>query len=170
MEGDLSANSLYVLEQLHMCDALETMKGDISIRVNKGLRKISGFDQLKKIEGDLDISHNTHLDSLYGFDELHTIKGRLALSKNVHLTEINNFNALKTLHSLSLFGNDKLMTAPSLQSIDPNTVTKVRIKNNLAFSPCAFSFLCQISNKEGMTIEDNLATCTDLEAVENSCN
>ncbi len=140
VDGRLYINDHTFLESTEGLENLKSV-GALSIFRNENLRVVTGFDQAREIPL-LQVSRNPALEELQ-FEALETVKymviGECAeMSPDAHhfaLTGLSGFSSLTTVESLSLKGNEALMSADLLDALDANGAATPVVSAVIRFNP-----------------------------------
>ncbi|MBK9754597.1 MAG: hypothetical protein IPO88_14030 [Nannocystis sp.] len=129
--------------RLESTEGLKNLKSVqlISITSNRNLRVVTGFDQVSKLVG-FNMYLNSALEEVQ-FDSLKTVEwmsiglcqGTEAAAHHLALTALSGFNGLTTVDSLTLEGNEALMSAGLLDALKANGAATPLNAATIRFNP-----------------------------------
>ena len=140
------------LLSLEGIESLEEVGGNLNIR-EYNIEDLHGLDGLKTIGWQLIIEYCSNLINLNGLDSLQTINNKIYLKFN---TALQNVEALSNLNlvngEIRLEDNWWLLSLSGFDNIDPESITELRIYNNVHLSWCNTDNICYF-------VENYLSQC-----------
>ncbi len=152
------------------------INGDVIINGND-INNLSALESINLINGNLEIINTDILSDLHGLEELDSIIGSFILGSddrggNKALISIENLSDLVVITGdLSIENNSILPSLKGLDSINPEFINDVSIKNNSSLSFCSINSICNFLDLSlgSIIIENNNHGCDSNDEVIDEC-
>ena len=157
--------------QLGGLGQVQYIEGDVKI-YRSNIRDLTGLGSLDSIGGYLWVSDNIRLRSFDGMTKLNSIGGDVLISNNPDLLGFPSLISVKRIKGrLDIAQNRFLSSLYGLDSIDPTTVTELRISANRALYQCEVESVCDyLFSSSPRTIAGNATGCASEMEVREACN
>ncbi|MCB0622765.1 MAG: T9SS type A sorting domain-containing protein [Saprospiraceae bacterium] len=160
------------LHDLSGLQGIDTLGGPLWVSSNDALIDLAGLDDLHSIGGNLTIAHNDLLTNLDALSNLTQVPGFLRVYNNDFLPDLSGLENLTSIDGyLEIGRNDLLANIDELSSLDPITITDLRITENPQLSVCEQPPICAYLAvpDNPATVEDNAPGCNSSEEVKAAC-
>jgi hypothetical protein len=157
--------------QLQGMEKVQYIEGDFKA-YKSNIRDFAGLSVLDSISGHFNIQENIRLRSFNGMNNLKSVGGNLWIINNPDLLYFSSLISLKKIDGfIDIAQNRFLTTLSGLDSIDPTTVTELRISANRELSQCAVESVCDyLFTSSPRTIAGNATGCATEMEVQEACN
>jgi len=145
--------------------------GDVTIE-GDDISNLSGLNVITKINGDLRITANWSLEHLVGLNNLDSIGKSLMVEFNYALLDLSGLENLSTINgNISIVGNDFLSSLNGLENIDAESISQLRIYQNLYLSNCNAQSICDYlaAPNGSVDIYNNDTGCNTPNEIANNC-
>ena len=201
LDGFMIINDCQKLENFNALNKLDSIGGYLEIKSNNKINNFSGLEKLvfiggdfivwycgidnfeglnnlNKINGDLKITRCDALINFDGLDSLTSINGSFHIGSGEWMTGNPSLNSLNGLEHLQLLGgelhirnNERLTTLNGIENIDPASIQKLVILENVSLITCHVKSVCDylVSPTGSIYIDKNKTGCDSRNEVEKAC-
>lgn len=183
---DLQIEGNYSLLNLDGLENLTYVGGNLIVgcvigwaHYHRSLKSLSGLNNLGSIGGYLWINCNDSLTNLSGLENLVNIGNGLIINGNKSLKNLSGLERLRNIGGFLIIGgggdcdgNPLLTNLDGIKNIDPESISKLYIRDNASLSTCNIESICNYlkSPTAEVDIQNNAPGCSSHEEVGAACS